>query len=103
MPAHVGSQGVERFRFQDAIHLLEEIRIGNVQRGKLRRTHGGEVTIQMEIGRQGDGLGAGHLMIAGLGIAARGAVHGSLGESGLDAQHGLRRIRGLLRLIVRSA
>ena len=34
MPAHVGSQGVERFRFEDAIHLLEEIRIGNVQRWK---------------------------------------------------------------------
>ncbi len=97
MPTHVCLERVQRFGFQNAIHLLEKIGVRHVQLGELRRTHCRQVAIQIEIGSEGDGVVAAHLVVLVLRVAAGGAVHGRLGQSGFDTQHGLRGIGCLLR------
>ena len=54
VPAHVGLQRVQRLGVDDAIDLLEEFGIGDVEFAELRRIDAGEVAVQLEVWRGGD-------------------------------------------------
>ena len=97
VPAHISLERGQRFGFQRSVDLLEEIRIRDVQLLEFGRADGGEIAVEIKIGSESDGFFARHFVVAILGVAAFGAIHGSLGESGLDAQHGLRGFGGLFR------
>ena len=75
MPAYVGLQRIQRLRFQHAVHLLEEIRIRDIELRKPGCADRREVAIQIKIGTERRRLVAAHLMIAVLRITALGAVH----------------------------
>ena len=97
MPAHVDFPGVERLGFDHRIHLLEEIRIRNVEIREAGSTHRREITIQIKIGSQRGRLIPAHLMVTVLGIAPQRAIHRSLGQGRFDTQDCLGRIGRLLR------
>ena len=97
LPTHVSFKCGQRFGFQRGVDLLEEIRIRDVQLFEFGCADAGEIAIEIKIRAQGDGLFARHFVIAILGIAAFGAIHRSLREGGLDAQHGLGGIGRLFR------
>ena len=77
--------------------MLKKFGIGDIQLRKFRGAHRLEISREIKIGRQPERLFAGHFVVAVFGIAAQSAVHGSLGQRGLNAQHGLRCLGGLLR------
>ena len=97
VPTHVSLERVQRFGFQDAADLLEEVGIRHIELGEVGSADRGEIAIEIEVGPERDSLVAAHLVIAVLRIAALGAVHRVHRQHGLDHQNGLRRVGRLLR------
>ena len=102
VPAHVGLERIQRLRFQRGIHLLEKIGIDDVEFGKAGRAHCREIAIEIKIRAQRYGFIASHFMVAVPGITAQRALHGSLGQRGLNPQNSLRGIGRLLRRLPRQ-
>ena len=58
MPAHVGFQRIQRFRFQYRVHILKELRIPHVDFTELRRIHTLKEALEMEVRCQRNRIGS---------------------------------------------
>ena len=98
-PAEIGLPVVERHRVELLVHSLEEIWIADVEAGELGRAVIGEILGEFEVRGHRNDLRRLHHVVALLGIAAFGAVHGNLRQPGLDRKHGLSFGGSVLRFI----
>ena len=102
MPTHIRLQRIQRQRRNHSVDLPEEIRIGDIHRGEVRRTDSRKIAIERKLRRHRHHFLARHLVIAVLRIAHLGAVHRVRRQQGFDHQHSLRRTRRLLRRLARQ-
>ena len=96
MPAEIGLPRIHRLRGCQFVYRLEEVGRGHVERIEVANLHVVEIGGEIEIGRQLLKVGDGVDVVALLGIAEFGAAGGGFGERGLDLEHGVGFLRGLL-------
>ena len=90
MPAQVSLPVGQTFLFESLVHRLEEAGRADVQRRERGHADLGEIDLPVELGGELLQFRAGHLVVESFGVAPFDPRHGTLGQRGFDAHHGLR-------------